>query len=208
MKYTMYQEEHSTVTYDKYLQLKQSLLNDQSKKSLEEFTLRKLQFIGAVDSDAVPNYFLCVKNQDEEQIYLEKKYIQNRIYYKKCTKLTKEEYERIYHGDLEWMKNHKNPLFVEFYLQITLNHLRPGYLTEYSREMMHCRKEGYVTFFHRIERAAGSRTGLFDRPYMLISCLDEGKVLVTYKKVVSIPGVIGSMLQGQEETNEDLGFVF
>lgn len=207
MKYAMYQEESSIVTNEKYEQMKNSVLKENPKRTLEEFQLRKLQFIGS-ESDAVPNFFLCVKNQDENQIYLEKKYIQNRIFYKKCTKLTREEYERIYRGDLEWMRNHRNALLADFYLQVTLNHLRPGYLTESRREMMHCKKEGYVTFIKKIERAAGSRAGLFDEPYMLISCLDEEKVKVTYKKVVTLPVVISSMLQSGEETGEDLAFVF
>ena len=206
MKYTMYQEESSMVSNGKYEQMKRTLQAEQPKVTWEAFQLRKLQFLGA--SDGAPNYFLCVKNQDKEQIYLEKKYIQNKIYYKKCTKVTLEEYGRIYRGDVEWMKNHRNPLLADFYLQATLNHLCPGHLTESSREMMHCRKEGYVIFQKKIERAAGSRIGLFEEPYMMLPCLNEEKVLVTYRKVVTLPVVISSMLQSGEDWGEDLGFVF
>mgnify|MGYP000083312922 CR=1 FL=1 len=207
MKYTMYQEESSTVTSEKYDQMRQTLLQELPKKKSEEFQLRKLQFLGT-GSDSIPNFFLCVKNQDKDQIYLEKKYIQNRIYYKRCTRLTMGEYQKIYTGDLEWMKGHRNPLLADFYLQVTLNHLCPGYLTRSDREMIPCKKGGHVTFLKKIERAAGSRTGLFDEPYTWISCLNEGKVLINYKKVVTLPGVISNMLQSGDEMSEDLGFVF
>lgn len=206
MKYTMYREESSTVTSEKYDQMKQTLLQEPSRKKSEEFQLRKLQFLGNGE-DSIPNFFLCVKNQDKDQIYLEKKYIQNRIYYKRCTKVTMEEYEKIYAGELEWMKGHKNPLLADFYLQVTLNHLCPGYLTQTEREMIPC-KGGYVTFLKNIERAAGSKIGLFDEPYTWFTCLNEGKVLVNYKKIVTLPGVISNMLQSGDEMSEDLGFVF
>ena len=43
---------------------------------------------------------------------------------------------------------------------------------------------------------------------MKISCLDEGKVLLTYKKSASLPQMVSSMLQGQEEKQDEYGFVF
>jgi hypothetical protein len=208
MRYVTYYEECNTLTADRYQQAKQMILAEEPKKKLEKYTLRKLQFIGNSSQKAIPNYYLCLRDKDENQIYLEKKYIQGGIYYKRCLKLSKEECSRILMGDLEWMKNHKKALLAEFYLQVTLNHLSPGYMTEYEREMVHCKKEGYVTFFKSIKRAVGTTNHLFEDPEFFISCLDHGKVLVTYKKAAKLPDVISSMIQVPEEPAEDYLFAY
>lgn len=208
MRYTVYYEENEKISYDKYEQLKAMLEGKKGKKQFEAFHLRKLQFTGANRGDSVPSYYLCVKNRDEDQIYLEKKYMQNGMHYKKCEKLTKEECVRILNADIEWMKDHKTELFAGFYLQVTLNQLSPGRMTDYDREMMKCKKEGYVTFIKKIERAVGNRAKLFEEPEMTISCLDEDKIMVNYKKVVTLPSVIAGMLQGAEEPAEEMAMVF
>lgn len=207
MKYVTYYEEGNTITVGKYHQLKQNILEHEPQSELEKYTLRKLQFIGNESQKAIADYFLCMKNEDEERIYLEKKYIQNGIYFKKREKLTKEECERLLKGDLEWMKGHKKDLLADFYRQVTLNHLSPGYLTEYERERIHCKKEGYISFFKKIKRAVGITNRLFEKPKMVISCLDEGKVLVTYKRAAKLPDILSNMLQSQEEQLEDTLYV-
>ena len=91
MDYTTYYEEYDTITEERYGELKSMLEAQDKKKKFQAFHLRKLEFIGTNDQKAVPNFFLCVKNQDENEIYLEKKFIQGDIHFKKCAKLTKEE---------------------------------------------------------------------------------------------------------------------
>jgi len=203
MRYTTYYEECDTITFDQYEQIRQTILKNEPKKHFETYTLRKLQFIGGADTEAIPNYYLCMKNQDEAQIYLEKKYTQNGIHYKKCLKISRPECEQILSGDLDWMKNHKQELLSDFYLQVTLNHLSPGYITEYKREMAVCKKEGIVTFFKKIDRRIGTTNQLLDSSDMTISCLDEGKVFVIYRKSVKLPMIISNMFQSQEESSED-----
>ena len=53
-------------------------LKEENQK-FEKYTLRKLKFRGDVSNEAVPHYYLCVKNQDEDAIYLEKKYMQMHL---------------------------------------------------------------------------------------------------------------------------------
>lgn len=208
MKYTMYYEECNTVATEKYESMKQSILKEQNKKKFENYTLRKLQFIGLSSLETLPNYYLCIKKAEDTQIYLEKKYMQDGINYKKCTILTRGECQKILDGDILWLKNHKNELLADFYRQATLNYLRPGYLTDYSCEMLKCKKENYVTFSKKINRAVGTQNGLFDKPEMTISCLGDNEVLVNYKRVITLPSMISNMLQNQEEQSEDLAFVF
>lgn len=45
----------------------------------------------------------------------------------------------------------------------------------------------------------GITNRLFDEPEIMIPCLDEGKVLVTYKKSVKLPVIFSRLFTGQEE---------
>lgn len=208
MLYATYYAESEGITKERYQELKQMLFQEESGKNTEHFHLRKLEFLGSESLTAVPRYFLCVKNQDPFQIFLEKKYIQNGLYYKKCAKLSKEECQQILNGELEWMKNHKKELLADFYRQATLNNLYPGRVTDYQREMGKYKKGEYVTFTTSIERGVGACKDLFQEPEMKISCLDEDKILVIYKKTATLPKIVSSMLQHQEDGQEEYAFTF
>ena len=208
MLYTTYYAESNNITKERYQEMKKTLFIDDSKKQMEAFHLRKLEFLGGGSVKPIARYYLCVKNQDESQIYLEKKYIQNGIYYKKCSKLTGEECRKIVSGDLEWMKDHKKELVADFYRQVTLNNLYPGRTTDYCREIYYCKKGECLIFNKSIERGVGECKNLFQEPEVKISCLDEEKVQMIYKKKAKLPQLVSSMLQAQEENPEDLEFVF
>ena len=73
MQYTMYYEEQQKIDYDEYGRLKQQLLQKEENQKFEKYTLRKLKFRGDESNDAVPHYYLCVKNQDEDAISIWKR---------------------------------------------------------------------------------------------------------------------------------------
>ena len=106
MIYTTYYAQTNSITEERYKELKEAYLSTNTG-NLESFHLRKLEFQGAGQRKAVASYYLCMKNRDESQIFLEKKYMQNGLYFKKCAKLSREESEKLLNGDLEWMKNHR-----------------------------------------------------------------------------------------------------
>ncbi len=206
--YTTYYAESNRITTERYTEMKNALMLKGQKKEYQEFHLRKLEFLGSNMKNAVANYFLCIKNHDTSQIFLEKKYVQNGLYYKKCTKITLEECSRIIAGQLDWMKGSRKELLADFYRQATLNNLYPGRVTDYQREMCRYRKGEYVTFTTSIERGVGQCRSITEEPEVKISCLDEDKVLLIYKKAASIPQVVSNMLQGQESQSEDYAFAF
>ena len=209
MIYTTYYAQTNSITEERYKELKEAYLSTNTG-NLESFHLRKLEFQGAGQRKAVASYYLCMKNRDESQIFLEKKYMQNGLYFKKCAKLSREESEKLLNGDLEWMKNHRKELLADFYRQATLNSLYPGRITEYRREMCRVKKGDYVTLTTAIGRGIGPCRSLFEEPEMKLPCLDKGKVLLTYKKSASLPQMVSSMLQGQsmEEKQDEYGFIF
>ena len=207
MQYTMYYEEQQKIDYDEYGRLKQQLLQKEENQKFEKYTLRKLKFRGDVSNEAVPHYYLCVKNQDEDAIYLEKKYMQMHIWHRACAKLSRTDCDRILRGDIEWMKDSKEALFQDFYLQATLNHLSPGNVIEYQKERLKC-KEGYVAFVKKVRCVVGGWGNLFWPEAMTIQCLEENKVLTVYKKRVNLQNTIWEMMQGTAILSEDMAFAF
>ena len=191
---------------EKYSALQQLLQKEENQK-FEKYTLRKLKFRGDVSNEAVPHYYLCVKNQDEDAIYLEKKYMQMHIWHRACAKLSRTDCDRILRGDIEWMKDSKEALFQDFYLQATLNHLSPGNVIEYQKERLKC-KEGYVAFVKKVRCVVGGWGNLFWPEAMTIQCLEENKVLTVYKKRVNLPNTIWEMMQGTAILSEDMAFAF
>ena len=203
MKYTTYYEERNTITVGRYQQLKQRMLDEGQSYQTERITLRKLKFIGNESQDSQADYSLCMKNGDEEQVYLEKKYIQNGMYFKSILKISGEECRRILDGDLEWMKGHKKSLLADFYRQITLNHLSPGYLTDYDREINYSKKGHRIIFCKKNNRGVGITNRLFEEPKRVIPCLDEGKMLVTYQRDVKLPKIFSKLFNSQEEQPQE-----
>ena len=201
MQYTTYYEEQQQIDLEKYGRMKQALLLRTSGQKFESFRVRKLGFQGTEANDAIPQYYLCIKDQDEEQIYLEKKYIQNHIWHKACAKVTKAECESILRGDIQWMKGHKEVLFDDFYLQATLNQLSPGKVVEYQREKIKCR-DGCVVFAKKVNCVLGGSRNLLEQLPMTIRCLDEDKVIMTYRKKANLPNTIREILQGRESAAE------
>ena len=207
MQYAMYYEEQQQISQDEYGKMKQQILLREGERKFESYTLRKLKFTGNDADETVAHYYLCVKDQSEQQIYLEKKYMQNHIWHRACAKVTKESCGQILRGEIDWMKNSKEALFRDFYLQATLNHLSPGRVIESQREMLKC-KDGYVMFNKKINCIVGGWGNLFWPEAMSIHCLDEDKVLVVYKKKVNLPNTIWEMMQGNTLLNEEKALVF
>ena len=106
------------------------------------------------------------------------------------------------------MKNHKKQIFREFYLHYTLNKIRPWHITEYERETVVNSCGEYLIFNKKIRRVAGGVTDLFDEDSIRISCLTEGKVMVSSKKMITLPAILREVLQNVEDSIEMAAFAY
>ena len=77
---------------------------------------------------------LRLYNGDTSLIKLEKKSKNNNICYKESEIITKEECDLIIKGQYEFLKNKKEPLFIELYAKIIYQQLRPKTIVDYKRE--------------------------------------------------------------------------
>ena len=169
----------------------------------------KKKSVTTVEWEAIDQRFdhTNAMHEAEDAIYLEKKYMQMHIWHRACAKLNRTDCDRILRGDIEWMKDSKEALFQDFYLQATLNHLSPGNVIEYQKERLKC-KEGYVAFVKKVRCVVGGWGNLFWPEAMTIQCLEENKVLTVYKKRVNLPNTIWEMMQGTAILSEDMAFAF
>ncbi|MBU9725318.1 VTC domain-containing protein [Diplocloster modestus] len=210
MKYTTYYEDSCMIGYSGYEQMKAMVERENPNGILEHVKVRKLKFENTeienqrlAGDEGIPLYSICLKNLDENRLYLEKKSRQNQVTYKSYTKLTREECEKILNGDVEWMKTHKKSLCRDFYLQYTINNLRPTRVREYEREIGKCKDNNYITFNLNIRTALDKNVDLFAEEIDMMDCLSEDKVAVSYKKETKIPRVIANVLHiGNEQLNE------
>lgn len=73
-------------------------------------------------------------NGDDTFIRLEKKKKVSGLCSKDSAVITREECERLLHGDVEWMMGGGRPLLVELYAKMCYQSLRPKTLVDYMRE--------------------------------------------------------------------------
>lgn len=213
MKYTTYCED-SRVIMER--QLGQAMKNIEKEKVLSEFefaVVRKLAFEpadpscgGGNDAADRPVYSLCMKNFDEERLYLEKKIVQNNIVYKSFASITKDEAKKILAGDVTWMQTHAAALFQDFYRQYTLNGLRHGYITQSEKEIRSYRDKSCLVVNRAVKRASLWKEDFFDPEAELFEGQSCDKARLQYKRPVTIPLAIANIVHTSSEQCSRLAY--
>ena len=72
-------------------------------------------------------------NGNTDYIVLEKKSKFNQLCGKKSVRITKEQCQQIIDGDIDWLKDHDNPLCRELYAKMRFELLRPKVIVDYTR---------------------------------------------------------------------------
>ena len=99
-----------------------------------------------------------IYNGDDSFISLEKKVKYYDLTQKLSARITREEYEKISSGDIDWMLNDGRGVVAELYAQMKGQHLRPQVLVEYTRTPF-IYEPGDV----RVTLDCDIRTGIFSR---------------------------------------------
>jgi hypothetical protein len=73
-------------------------------------------------------------NNDTSFIRIEKKAKINGLCTKQSTKVTRDECEALFKGDIEWLKARNDPLLYELYLKMNYQQLKPKVIVDYTRE--------------------------------------------------------------------------
>lgn len=203
-----------SINYSDYITLKNrlKLVMKQDKHASCDGTyfIRSLYFDNLYDKalrekiDGVNNrekFRIRFYNMDDSVINLEKKSKLNGLCNKISTSLTKEETLAIINGDIEFLKESKDALGVEFYGKIKQDLIRPKTIVDYLREPYILDTGNVrVTFDSKI------RTGIYHKDIfsnelpMMVAGNDEIILEVKYDNF--LPELITMMLQVSERRNE------
>lgn len=202
MKYTTYYEQTEKIDKRKEYAIKEALKNDKSAANFESIVVRKLSFSSITTNVSEIHYSICMKNYQENCIYLQRKNVQNGITYKTIAKISKEECLELLDGNYEWLKTHKQQLCKEFYLQLTVNQLQKGNITEIHKEISR-RKQDFVTLTYSVKGISYQKDNFFNKDCYMIPCLSDSTIIISRKKAVTIPRYIRNMVHMANE-NADL----
>ena len=134
-------------------------------------------------------------NDDPKFIRLEKKAKIGQSVNKRTAPVTQEQVEKILNLDVQWMKELKASLLLEFYIKWKQNLLRPKTIVDYTREVF-LYKPGNV----RITVDRDVRSGLFcqrffDAEIQMLSLMREGNSILEVKYDEYLPDVIKDCIQ-------------
>lgn len=207
MKYTTYYEQTRKINKQEEQEIKEAMTEDKTISSFETIIVRKLTFSAITTNVSEIHYSIGMMNYDYNSIYLQRKNVQNGTTYKTIAHITKEECEKFLAGDYEWLKDSKQQLCKEFYLQVTVNQLQKGNLKEIHKDI--CRKkQDYVSFTHSIKGISYHNNNFFDKNCYMIPCLSDHDTILTIKQSVTIPRYIRNMVHMANENTDlaDLAF--
>ncbi len=217
MKYTTYQEEDQIISRTDYINERNKVNKSDDNESINTTILRILLFdsknnnfedenilIGREQNKDI--YCICIRNQNLNEIYLEKKGNRNGVIYKTFVLITREECEKILTGEIEWLKNHEIQIFNDLYLQITINQLIPKTIVDYKREIHKLNDKSFVVFDKSIKTARVEGLNFFDSKLVLVEKLSKGSIILRYKQELVIPSVVSSILALSESFKTKLAF--
>lgn len=212
MKYTMYNEENKVIFYDEYEAIREKI-QEKYKQNGRETAIRKVRFVEnkyklyqEKETENKPFFSLCMRMEETDTYYLEKKSRQNGVVYKAFINLTKEECEKILSQDIEWMKHSKKSLLNEFYLYLTINHLEASTVMEYKRVVYDKPGKYYVVFNEEVKRAVDQSASLLDETIQMFDCLSCDKIVLSYKKIIKIPRALNNILNISNEPSYEVAF--
>lgn len=210
----MYYEENNIIPKKEYKNIIDTLHKEKKFRPAKISVVRKVCFDRELNylTDAVSvnhensdSYCVIMTDWDTEHLILEKKSKREGLISKSHARLSEEQFERILDGDYEWLATARESLFRDFYLQLTVNQLRPGVVVDYERQAfrMNSKKE-YMVFDLSIRS-----TYLFTKDTVLSPLLEQKErlekqqVVMTYKQMAELPGFIYHMT-GIEQKSQRL----
>jgi len=202
LSFTTYYERRQVVRKDEARRLEELLAKKTTKEPRNVLT-RRLKFDNLTPLPDEGRYSICMMDFDPEQIYLELKYVQKGITYKKLTKLTENNCISVLEGNVEWMEASKDKLIQGFYRQMLLNNIRPGNVIETCKSV-YCWKADYISLKRSVRSIRNNGYNFFDPNTYMIQCLDYDKVELNQKQAVTLPRFIETVLYGTDDVGEDM----
>lgn len=196
----MYYEENNVIPEEEYKHIIDTLKKGKNYKPAKPSVVRKifnneinyLTDAISVNQENSESYCIMMTDWENERLVLEKKSRREGLICKSHTYLTEEQFEMIIDGQYEWMKTSHDLLLRDFYLQLSVNQIRPGVVVDYIRQSfrLNNRKE-YMVFDSSIRS-----TYIFTKDTLLSPLLSQTErlephcVVMTYKQAAEKQGIV------------------
>ncbi|MDD4389547.1 MAG: polyphosphate polymerase domain-containing protein [Eubacteriales bacterium] len=134
-------------------------------------------------------------NGNANFIKLEKKSKRNDLCNKRAAPITKEQAERIINGDIAWLKNSGEALFVELYAKTIYQGLKPKTIVDYWREAYTYPYGNVRITFDADVRTGLYSTALFAQNLPSVPVREPGLILMEVKYDQYMPDMIRDLIQ-------------
>lgn len=216
MKCVTYYEQNEWIDYEQYENLKNNLLKEIKGNVEQDVNLRKVVYEHAKKSmqgsfeEGIAVFSICMKNQDDGELYVEKKTKHAQVIFKSFAKIDRKDCERILSGDVEWMKHSRKNLLKEFYNEITINKIAPSYIVEVQKDVFgEVKGNKYpmcVVFKTSIRRRVGVNMDFFSNSLPMVDCCNCDRVLLSCKKGIQIPSAVSQIIHMHNNTNSTVAY--
>ena len=196
------------INYSDFLQIKNRLRfvakKDTSSGNIKQYKIRSLYFDNLYDKallekiNGINNrekYRLRYYNDDPSFIRLEKKSKINGLCQKQSVIITKDECNKILNNDLDWIKERKKPILLEFYSKSNYLLLKPKNIVDYFREA-YIYEPGNV----RITFDMNVKTGLYSNDFFnsdlpTAEVVKNNTIILEVKYDEFLPEIISELIQ-------------
>ena len=105
------------------------------------------------------------------------------------------ECQKIFRGDVHWLKDSAYPLLNQLYLEIKINLRTIGVVVDYERQRFRVNHTNdYIEFDLSVKSIYGRKGDLLAEGLGMRERLDSKHVIMTYKQSVNIPPIFKSVL--------------
>ncbi|MGN7297061.1 polyphosphate polymerase domain-containing protein [Ferdinandcohnia sp. SAFN-114] len=147
-------------------------------------------------------YRVRIYGLSDHVVNLERKSKRNNLTYKsKCT-LTRNEYEKIRSGDIQWMEHDERGLIRDLHAEMAYHLIRPLTVVDYEREAFtYPYGNVRVTFDMKVQSSL-QNTDMFNKHLPMVDVLEANLVILEVKYDEYIPEVIKCLLQLSDTRQE------
>jgi hypothetical protein len=196
------------INYSDYLQIKNRLRFvaklDNSSGGDGRYKIRSIYFDNLYDKalleklNGINNrekFRIRFYNDDSSFIRLEKKCKVNGLTQKLGTRLTKEECTKIINNDLEWIKDTKNALLLEFYSKSNYLLLKPKTIVDYIREAYIYEPGNVRVTFDMDVKSGFYSTDFYEKDLPSICPIQNNSIILEVKYDAFLPEIITDLIQ-------------
>ncbi|GIN72158.1 molecular chaperone [Bacillus sp. J14TS2] len=147
-------------------------------------------------------YRVRIYGMSDHTINLERKSKRNNLTFKAKINITREEYEKIRVGNIQWMEHDERQLIRDLHFEMAYNLVKPKTTVDYEREaLLYPYGNVRVTFDMKVQSSL-QNTDMFNKHLPMVDVLEDNLVILEVKYDEYIPEVIKLLLQLSDTRQE------